>query len=176
MAPMRAILLSVALCSAAGAQAAAAYDANGVELGASEKAVRERFPSAYCQPLQWSSGAADRRCDDSKVVMGGVAGRITFYLKQDRVQAFDVRFDPRDAERLAAFLKTRYGEPKGETRDRLEPRDKRAAGDKRGASELYKVAWEKGGERAVLTSQTEKRRGYLSVSRGDFEEEIYRVR
>jgi hypothetical protein len=168
---MRAVLLSFAVLFSTGVVAAAAYDANGVELGASEKALRERFPSAYCQPLQWSSGAADRRCDDSKVVIGGVAGRITFYLKQDRVQAFDVRFDPRDAERLVEFLKTRYGAPKGETRDKLENRDK-----KRAASELYKVAWEKGGERAVLTSQSEKRRGYLSVSRGDFEEEIYRVR
>jgi hypothetical protein len=164
MRPMRALLgLALLLVSASSA----AYDANGVALGASEKIVLHRFPGAYCQPLQWTSRAADRRCDDAKMVLGGVPGRITFYLKQDRVQAFDVRFESKDAQRLASFLKQRYGAPSGETRDKLE-RDK--------ASELYKVAWEKGGERAVLTSQSEKRRGFFTVSRGDFEDQIYRVR
>jgi hypothetical protein len=38
------------------------------------------------------------------------------------------------------------------------------------------VMWEKGAERAVLTSQSEKRRAFFTVSRGDFEDEIYRVR
>jgi hypothetical protein len=167
MTQMRAIL-GLAILFASGA--CAAYDANGVALGASEKAVLQQFPSAHCKPLQWTSHAADRRCDDAKVVIGGVASRITFYLKQDRVQAFDLRFDPKDANNLAAFLKKRYGAPSGETRDQLEQ------GDKRGAGELYKVHWEKGGERAVLTSQGEKRRALFTVSRGDFEEEIYRVR
>jgi hypothetical protein len=150
--------------------ASAAYDANGVSLGASEKAVLQQFPSAYCKPLQWTSQAADRRCDDAKVVIGGVPSRITFYLKKDRVQAFDVRLESKDADQLAAFLKKRYGAPNGETRDKFE------TGDKRGPGELYKVHWEKGGERAVLTSLSEKRRAFFSVSRGDFEEEIYRVR
>jgi hypothetical protein len=78
-----------------------------------------------------------------------------------------VRFESKDAERLASFLKKRYGAPSGETRAKLgEPR----------AGELYKVQWEKGAERAVLTSQSEKRRAFLTVSRGDFEDEIYRVR
>jgi len=162
------ILLSFALACLAGA--AAAYDANGVALGATENAVRKQFPTAHCQPLQWTSRAADRRCDDAKVVIGGVESRITFFLKQDQVQAFDVRFQPKDAERLATFLKKRYGTPSGETRDKLE------TGDKRGAGELYKIAWQKGPERAVLTAQTEKRRAFFTVSRGDFEEEIYRVR
>lgn len=162
------IILGLALLSVAGA--AAAYDANGVTLGASEKVVLKQFPAAHCQPLQWTSRAADRRCDDAKVVIGGVESRITFYLKQDRVQAFDVRFQPKDADRLATFLKKRFGAPSGETRDKL------PAGDRRGPGELYKVAWEKGAERAVLTAQTEKRRGFFTVSRGDFEEEIYRVR
>jgi hypothetical protein len=161
---MRAILGLAILCASS---AAAAYDANGVALGASEKAVLQQFPSAHCVPLQWTSRAADRRCDDSKVLIGGVASRITFYLKQDRVQAFDVRFDSKDAQSLAAFFKKRYGTPAGETRDNL---------DKRGAGELYKVRWEKGDERAVLTAQGEKRQALFSVSRGDFEEEIYRVR
>jgi hypothetical protein len=38
------------------------------------------------------------------------------------------------------------------------------------------VRWEKGDERAVLTSQSEKRQALFTVSHGDFEEEIYRVR
>ena len=145
----------------------AAYDANGVGLGATEKAVLDRFPAAACKPLQWASHAADRRCDDTKVVIGGVLSRITFYLKQDRVQAFDVRLESKDAERFAQFLKKRYGVPANETRDSPEP--------SRGG-ELYKVLWEKGSERAVLTAQTEKRRAFFTVSRGDFEDEIYRVR
>ena len=165
---MTRFLIGLALVCAASA--AAAYDANGVALGASEKTLLKQFPTAHCQPLQWTSRAADRRCDDAKVVIGGVESRITFFLKKDQVQAFDVRFQPKDADRLATFLKKRLGVPSGETRDKLE------AGDRRGAGELYKVAWQKGPERAVLTSQTEKRRAFYTVSRGDFEEEIYRVR
>jgi len=143
----------------------AAYDANDVALGASEKAVLKQFPTAHCAPLQWKSKAAERRCDDSKITLGGVPGRITFYLKRDRVEAFDVRVDTKDAERLAAFLKRRYGAPAEESRANLEAR-----------GPIYKVEWKKGEERAVLTSQTEKRRASLTVWRGDFEDEIYRVR
>lgn len=162
------LLIGLALVSAAGA--AAAYDANGVALGASEKSVLKQFPTAHCRPLQWTSRAADRRCDDAKVLIGGVESRITFFLKQDQVQAFDVRFQPKDADRLATYLKKQYGAPSGETRDKLE------GGDRRGAGELYKIAWQKGPERAVLTAQSEKRRAFFTVSRGEFEEEIYRVR
>jgi hypothetical protein len=88
-----------------------------------------------------------------------VNGRITFYLKDDRVQAFDMRFDTIDTQRLAAFLKGRYGAPASEKKEKL-----------------YKAEWHKDGERAVLTAQADKRRGFFSVSRGDFEEEIYRSR
>jgi hypothetical protein len=161
---MRALLGVVLLLAS---RVCGAYDANGIALGASEKAVLEQFPAALCKPLQWTSDAADRRCDDTKVVIGGVASRITFYLKQDRVQAFDVRLESKDAERFAQFLKKRYGAPATETREKLEPRR---------AGELYKVLWEKSGERAVLTSQSEKRRAFFTVSRGEFEDEIYRVR
>jgi hypothetical protein len=182
MTPMRA-MLALSFLFAGGAGAATGYDANGVALGASEKAVLQQFPSAHCQALQWNSHAADRRCDDSKAVIGGVISRITFYLKKDRVQAFDVRFESKDADILAAFLKKRYGPPSGETREKIEKAEKGKAdkakadkGDKRPPPELYKVHWEQGGERAVLTSQNEKRRALFTVSRGDFEEEIYRVR
>jgi len=145
---------------------AAAYDANGVALGTSEAAVTEKFPTVTCQPLQWSSAAADRRCDDTALV-GGVNGRITFYLKDDRVQAFDLRFDTVDTQRLATFLKSRYGAPASEKREKVQ---------RRREGELYRLSWQKGGERAVLTAQTDKRRGFFTVSRGDFEDEIYRLR
>jgi hypothetical protein len=162
MTRMRAILGLILLHACA---ALAAYDANDVALGASEKAVLKQFPAAHCAALQWKSKAAERRCDDSKIVLGGVPGRITFYLKRDRVEAFDVRFDTKDAERMAAFLKKRYGAPTEETRVNLEAR-----------GPLYKVEWKKDKERALLTSQGEKRRASLTVWRGDFEDEIYRVR
>ena len=159
--------LPLGLALAAPFAGASSYDANGVRLGVSEKSVAELFPSAHCKPLQWASNAADRRCDDSKVIFGGVPSRITFYLKDDKVQAFDVRFESRDTERLAAFLKQRYGAPSSERREKAE---------KKRAGELYRLEWEKDGERAVLTSQREKRRASHTVSRGDFEEEIYRGR
>ena len=163
MTRMRA-LIGLVLLHAGGAHAA--YDANEVALGASEKAVLKQFPAAHCAPLQWKSKAAERRCDDSKIVFGGVPGRITFYLKRDRVEAFDVRVDTKDVERLASFLKKRYGAPADETRANLEAR----------GGALYKVEWKKGEERALLTSQSQKNRASLTVWRGDFEEEIYRVR
>ena len=159
---MRAILGLVLLYAGC---AHAAYDANDIALGASEKAVLKQFPAAHCAALQWKSKAAERRCDDSKITLGGVPGRITFFLKRDRVEAFDVRFDTKDAERMAAFLKKRYGAPTEENRANLEAR-----------GPIYKVEWKMGEERAVLTSQGEKRRASLTVWRGDFEDEIYRVR
>ena len=82
---------------------------------------------AHCKPLEWKSKAADRRCDDSKALIGGVPGRITFYLKRDRVEAFDLRFDSKDAERLGAFLKKRYGPPAEERRAKLERQAPRRA-------------------------------------------------
>ncbi len=149
--------------------AAAAYDVNGVALGASEKALVQQFPSAHCKALEWQSRAADRRCDDARISFGGVEARITFYLKTGAVQAFDVRFASRDAERLVGFLKGRYGAPLSETRDK-------PVREGKVQREIYKVRWEQGRDRAVLTAQMDRRRASLSVSRGDFEEEIYRVR
>src|SRR5213594_4008419 len=90
---------------------AAAYDVNGVGLGARESEVKKRFPSIHCKELEWKSLAAERRCDDSKVAFGGAEVRITLYLRKDAVQAFDVRFDAKDTERVAAFAKARYRAP-----------------------------------------------------------------
>ena len=164
---MRLIAFSLAfLCVPAGA----AYDANGVQLGASERDVRKAYPSAYCKPLEWKSPAADRRCDDAKATLAGIGGRLTVYLRKDVVQAFDLRFDGREAERLVGLLKKRYGAPATEVRDVLsgpEGKDQKT---------VYKVVWESGQDRAALVSQADKKRAQLTVTRGNFEEQIYRVR
>jgi hypothetical protein len=151
------------------AAAGAGYEANGVALGASEREVRSAFPSAYCKPLEWESRAADRRCDDARVSFGGVEGRITFYLRKDAVQAFDLRFDTRDVKRLMDVLRKTYGAPTAETKDAFERRGK-------DGQEIFRARWEQGKDRAVLVAPMEKKRSQLSVSRGNFDEEIYRVR
>jgi len=149
--------------------ALAAYDANGVALGASEMELKKAFPSAFCKPLEWTSRAADRRCDDAKIAFAGVEARITFYLRKDALQAFDLRFDTKDLDKVTAYLKRRYGAPLSEAKEVSEK-------DPKSGREVYKARWEKGADRAVLVAQLEKKRSQLTVSRGDFEEEIYRVR
>jgi hypothetical protein len=149
--------------------AAAALDVKDIALGASERDVRQKFPSARCKALEWQSRAADRRCDDSRVSFGGVEVQVTFYLKKDAVEAIDVRFGTRELERFVSFLKSRYGKPASETRETFQRREK-------AERHVYKVMWESGKDRAVLTAQLEKRRASMLVSRGDFDEEIYRVR
>jgi hypothetical protein len=149
----------------------AAYDANGVPLGGTEEDVKRKFPSVRCQPLEWKSKAADRRCDDARIVFaGGVPARVTFYLSRNVIQAFDVRFDTRELERVIGFLKKQYGAPLAETRDTLESKDKKST------RVLYKVRWEADKDRAVMVSELDKSRTSLLASRGNFEEEIYRVR
>jgi hypothetical protein len=162
---MRRIFLVALLCACQSAWAA--YDANGVQLGASEKDVKKAFPMAYCKPLEWTSPAADRRCDDAKASFGGIAGRITFYLRKDAVQAFDLRFETRDLEQVTALLKKRYGAPATEVRDTFTSKS---------GKETYKAVWETGKDRAALVSTVDRKRSQLTVTRGNFEEEIYRVR
>ena len=149
--------------------AVAAYDADGVPLGASERDVRKRYPTARCKALEWESKAADRRCDDAKAVFAGIEARITFYLRKGAVEAFDVRFDTRFTDRIASTLKGRYGKPASEERESAERAD-------RPVRQLYKVLWGGKAERAVLTALSDKRRASLIAWRGDFEEEIYRIR
>jgi len=161
---MRALLAAVLLLVPL---AGAAFDVNGVLLGASEAEVKRKFPSAFCKKLEWESRAADRRCDDSRISFGGAEARVTFYLRKDKVEAFDVRFDSRDLDQVVAFAKQRYGAPSTEQRDTL--------GDKK-PRQIYKALWEGKEERAALVAQIDKRRGSLLVSRGSFEEEIYKVR
>lgn len=164
--PAPLMLLLAGLLAAAPVRA---YDANGVVLGATEAEVHKAFPSAYCRPLEWQSVAAERRCDDAQAVVAGARARITFYLKADRVQAFDVRFEERDLKRVTEALKQRYGAPLAESRDTFERRDGEAR-------TVTKIRWEKGEERAVLTSQDKRKRVDLNVWRGNFDQEVYRVR
>jgi hypothetical protein len=165
------VLKAVALACAATSVAPLTYgfDANGVGLGGRETEVKKAFPSVRCKALEWRSEAADRRCDDAEVAVGGIPVRITFYLKRDMVQGFDLRFDTRDVERMAVFLKGRYGAPQAEARETIQRK-----GD--APREVYRVRWQKGMDHAVLAAQLEKKRSSVLVARGDFEEEIYRVR
>jgi len=163
---MRILLLLV--LTLGGAPAARAFDVDGVSLGDSEREVTRAFPSAYCRALEWQSDAAERRCDDGKISFAGVAARVTFYLKGDRVQAFDVRFDSRERERVVAYLASRYGKPLAE---RVETISRPGKEDRR----LYEARWEHGPEKALLSARLGRRYAQLEVSRGDFAQRIYRV-
>lgn len=168
---MTRIRLAVGALSLAAALHAQAdgFEVNGLAPGAGEATVLKVFPSAHCKPLQWKSDAAERRCDDGKIVVAGVAARVTVYLKRDAVQAIDVRFDVRDLNRLAAHFKSLYGKPNSEAREKVYR-------DGREAREVYKIAWRRGADRAVIGSVSNTRRASLTVTRGNFDEEIYRVK
>lgn len=163
---LRRLLLALFLLPGA---ALGAYDANGVALGGSEKDIKKAFPSALCKPLEWSTRASDRRCDDARIPFGGVEARVTFYLLKDAIQAFDLRFDTGHLDKVVAHLKKSYGKPMAEAKDSIEEPGKQPR-------QVYKARWEKDADRAVLVSQMDKKRATLTVSRGNWEEEIYRVR
>jgi len=156
------------------AHAAFAYDLNGVPIGGDEHAVKKAFPSAYCKPLEWSSTVADRRCDDAKILVGGVPGRVTIYLKAGAIQAVSVRFDINDRDRVISHLKSRWGPPSGEKTETIARKGK--DGKSKDDRKVYKVNWEKGNERALLTAQSDRKRGSLEVWRGNFIDEIYKVK
>lgn len=158
-----------ALLLLAAALPASAFDANGAKLGASEAEVKKRFPSAHCKPLEWKTDAADRRCDDARVSLGGAEARVTFYLKADAVRSFNVRFDSKDLKRVAAHLKAGYGAPAAEATEVIARPGKE---DRR----IYKLRWERGTDHAVLTSPEKGKRAELEAWRGDFVSEIYKVR
>jgi len=138
----------------------AAFDINDVALGASEKDIKAKFPDANCRPLEWPTRAADRRCDDSRAKFGGMDASVTFYLKRDAVEGFDVRFDKGQFERMSRFLAERYGKPAAEKTSAL------------GST----VEWKDKGEHARLSAEQGRRRASLLVWRGAFEDEIYKVR
>ena len=148
---------------------AIAYDINGVKLGGREVEVKKAFPSVHCKALEWKSNAADRRCDDARISLGGVLARITVFLKADVIQAYDLRFDVKELERVKAHLKARWGAPLAEATEVIARRDKE---DRK----VFKMRWEKGADRALLVAQLEKKNATLEISRGNFPQEIYRVR
>ena len=147
-----------------------AYDINGVALGGREAEVQKVFPSARCKPLEWKSDAADRRCDDARISLGGAQARITVFLKGGAIQAMDLRFDGKDLDRVKETLRARWGAPRAEVNETF------AARDSKKDRSVYKMRWEKGADRAVLTAQLDKKRATLEISRGKFPDEIYRVR
>jgi hypothetical protein len=165
-APVKKSLLLV-LCLATAP--ALAYDINGVALGGGEAEVQKAFPSARCKPLEWKSDAADRRCDDARISLGGAAARITVFLKGGAIQAMDLRFNGKDLERVTDALRAHWGAPQAEATETFAAQGGK---DRR----VYKMRWEKGAERAVLTAQADKKRATLEISRGKFPDEIYRVR
>lgn len=160
------VLASLLLAAALPARA---FDAGGVGIGAGEEAIRKAFPSAHCKPLEWKADAADRRCDDARAQVGGIPARLTFYLKAGAVQAFDLRFDSKDLERLKAQLRSRWGEPKAEATETLARRE----GEDR---KVFKMRWEQGRDTALLVSQLDKKRVSVEVARGSFFDEIYKVK
>lgn len=163
---MRKILL-LALCLAA--PPVLAYDIGGVALGGREAEVQKAFPSARCRPLEWKSDAADRRCDDSRISLGGAQAQFTAFLKGGAVQAMDLRFNGKDLERVRSALRGRWGAPQAEATEVFADR----GGKERS---VFKMRWQNGVDRAVLTAQQDKKRATLEISRGRFSEEIYRVR
>lgn len=148
---------------------ALAYDVNGVKLGAKEAEMRRVFPSAHCKDLEWNSAAASRRCDDARGVLNGTPVKVTAFLKDDAILGFELRFESKDLERVKATLRSRWGEPLAEVTETISRRD----GNDR---KIFKMRWEKGADRALLTAQLEKKRAGLEISRGRFADEIYRVR
>ena len=149
--------------------AAGAYEVNGVKLGGREADVKKAFPTAHCKPLEWKSNAADRRCDDAQISLDGMEVRFTAYMKNDVIQAYDLRFDLKDLERGKQALKSRWGAPAAETTETFAQKNKP---DRK----VFKMRWEKGADRAILSAQEDKKRVTVEVSRGSFAEEIYRVR
>jgi hypothetical protein len=168
---MKKLRLPVLLLASFGLLAgpALAFDLNGIAPGGREVDAKKAMPSARCKALEWKSDAADRRCDDARVAVGGIEAHVTVFLKADVIQALDLRFDIKDLETLKTHLRARWGAPLGEVTDVIARQGKP---DRK----VFKMRWEKGAERAILTAQLEKKRATLEISRGGFPEEIYRVR
>jgi len=161
------ILLLLQLCLAA--LPALAFELNGIALGGQEVDVKKAFPSTHCKALEWKTDAADRRCDDSKAPIGGIPTLVTVFLKAGVIQAYDIRFDIKELDRMKAHLRAKWGAPLSEATEVISRRDKE---DRK----VFKMRWDKGADRAILAAQLEKKRGTLEVSRGTFPEEVYRVK
>ena len=89
-------------------------------------------------------------------------------MEEAGIEAFDVRFEEKDLRAVLEHLRQRYGKPDTEGQEVF-----RRRGD---ARTVYKVRWEKGQDRAVLSSIAGRRRVDLNVWRGNFDIEIYRFK
>jgi hypothetical protein len=98
-----------------------------------------------------------------------VKTRITVYLKADVIQAFDLRCEMKELERMKKALQGRWGAPLAEVTETFAKKDKP---DRK----VYKVRWEKGADLAILTAQLDKKGVSVEVSRGNFPHEIYRIK
>ena len=150
---------------------ALAYDVNGVAIGGKEIDVKKAFPSVHCKELEWRTDAADRRCDDALIQLGGVESKVTFYLKAGIIRAFDLRFDIKDLDKVKAVLKSRWGAPLAEATETIGARKK---GEK--DRHVFKMRWEKGEDHAILSAQLEKKRAGVEAARGKFFDDVYRVK
>ena len=150
---------------------ASAYDVNGVGLGSKELDVKKTFPSVHCKELEWRTDAADRRCDDAHIVVGGVEAKVTYYLKAGIIRGFDLRFDVKDLEKMKSLLIARWGQPMTQVTETIGARKK----DQKDR-QVFKMRWEKSGDRALLAAQLEKKRVTVEVERGNFFQEIYKVK
>ena len=148
---------------------ALAYDIKGMRIGGKEIDVKKVMPSAHCKPLEWKSDAADRRCDDAKLSLGGAEARITVFLKADAIQAFSLSFDVKELDRVKAHLRGQWGAPLAEVTETIARKDK---ADRK----VFRMRWEQGAEYAVIVGQLEKKRATLDIARGSFAEDIYRIR
>lgn len=164
---MKSVLFALVLFLPLGA---AAYDVNGVRLGGKEGDVRKAFPGAHCKALEWRTDAASRRCDDARIPLGGIEAKVTFYIKAGIIQAFDLRFDIKDLERIKSLLRSRWGAPLAEATEVIARRD---SNDDR---KVFKMRWERGTDHALLTAPLEKKRASIEAARGNFFDEVYRVR
>lgn len=149
---------------------AVAYDVNGVGLGGREADVKKAFPSARCKALEWRTDAAERRCDDARIPLGSVEAKVTFYLKSDAIRAFDLRFDMKDLDKVKAYLRSRWGAPLAEATEVIAKRDSKEE------RKVFKMRWEKGIDHALLSAQLEKKRANVEVGRGNFFDEVYKVK
>ena len=151
-----------------------AFDVNGVAVGGKELDVKKAFPSVHCKELEWRTDAADRRCDDAKIALGGPGGpeaKVTFYLKAGVIRAYDLRFDIKELAKVKEALTKRWGKPLAEVTETIGAREK----DKKDR-QVFKMRWEKGEDKAILSAQLEKKRANVEVARGNFFNDVYKIK
>ncbi len=90
--------------------------------------------------------------------MTNLEASVTFYLRKDSVEGFDLRFEKAVLPVMSKHFLDRYGKPVIENKEDI----------------VYE--WKAADERARLTSEKGRRRASLLVWRGTFEQEIYKIK